>query len=159
MDVCNVWNWNLVEGFFSLFLSPISPSQSYFSCLPFMDKGKREFILVMRDNISFFALQVVRMEVEMTMQLLFTSVRNRLPAIHTFNISSCFLFLSKCCIREKNQSNNKKVHILSPPVTLNILHGHLFVVDYSHMVKVYRDISYSSKKNLFTYRVHIKQNL
>lgn len=95
----------------------------------------------------------------MMMQLLFTSVRNRLPAIHTFNIFFFILFfLSKCCIREKNQSNNKKVHILSPPVILS-LHGDLLVLDYSYMFKVYIDISYSSKQNLFTYRLHIEKNL
>lgn len=77
-----------------------------------MDKGKRESILVMHDKISFFTLQVVRMEVEMMMQLLFTSVRNRLSAIHTFNISFFILILSASAVLEKKIRGTKKKYRL-----------------------------------------------
>lgn len=125
-----------------------------------MDKGKREFILVMRDNISFFYSaggkdggwndDAASLHLSQEQAACNPHIQHFFP--HTF-------FLSKCCIRGKNQSNHKEVHILSTPVTLNSLHGDLFVLDYSHMVKLYIDISYSSKQNLFTYRVHIKKDL
>lgn len=82
----------------------------------------------------------------MMMQLLFTSVRNRLSAIHTFNISFFILILSASAVLEERirGTKKKKVQIISLPVTPNSLREDLFVLDYSHMVKVNIDISYSS---------------